>query len=528
MNRIWEDWSDWNDEKQKAFQEHVAKEQARMDAHYPVKPWGGKQVPPEEWPFDELSYREPEGTTADGIDYWHTTYRKEPRRVRCTPYDQWEHDDYGAPMGLRRGDMDIDPMMFIPETAEDIQDAIPLLLEVGERSKKPLPTVRNAEIIMKMDPRVKLRHDTRADQIQFDAEPPWPDDITGARVHGEWGPHVIDEDITSFRVWLDGEYGLKLSKADAWDAIQKTAKNNASDPVKEYLKGLEWDGVERLPQFCTKYFGAEDNEYTQQIGTKWMISAVARVFVPGCQVDHVLVIEGDQGLGKSSALRTLAVKPSWFVDHLPDLHHKDAKEAIQGPWIIEMAEMSVATRAEQNLLKNFLTVTVDRFRPSFGRTSKDHPRRCVFAATTNMDAYLKDETGGRRWWPFAAKRIDVAAIKADRDQLWAEAVARFQRNEPWWLADQNAVELAQKAQEERYERDPWYDAIEDWLAKTDEHVTTELVLTLCVKMDLDKINSVHKKRVGGVMRALGWRPKSVRVNGRVMRRWVNGQENMPW
>ena len=176
------------------------------------------------------------------------------------------------------------------------------------------------------------------------------------------------------------------------------------------------------------YFHVEDSEYVRAIGSRYLISAVARIYEPGCKVDHMLVLEGPQGKQKSEALRTLAINDDWFTDRLSHLASKDAVLETAGVLLVEIAEMDALTKATSSAIKSFLTRRHDRFRPPYGKHTINLPRQCVFAATINppVGGYLKDPTGARRFWPVACRgMIDRDGLEKVRDQLWAEAVHQF-------------------------------------------------------------------------------------------------------
>ncbi|MCZ7641875.1 MAG: virulence-associated E family protein [Pseudorhodoplanes sp.] len=237
--------------------------------------------------------------------------------------------------------------------------------------------------------------------------------------------------------------------------------------MREYLDGLEWDGTTRLDRWLTTYLGAADSVYVRAVGARWLISAVARIYVPGCQADCALILEGPQGIRKSSALAALA-RP-WFTDRLSELGSKDAAIETRGVWIIELAELDTMSRAEVGTIKAFMSRRQDRFRPPYGKRLVDLPRQCVFAGSINPEGgYLKDATGGRRFWPVVCGTIDLNALERDRDQLWAEARDRFRRHEPWWLETRELDALAAEQQAERYQGDAWDDLIRTYLTHETE------------------------------------------------------------
>jgi predicted P-loop ATPase len=266
------------------------------------------------------------------------------------------------------------------------------------------------------------------------------------------------------RLWFKAhEMGFKPARDFWYRFLSDLARQRSFHPVRDYLRGLKWDGVERLPTWLVVHLGAKDTPFNRAVGTCWMIGGAARVMKPGCLMKNVLVIEGPQDLGKSKAFGILAVRQEYFTDHLSDLSRKDALEETLGKWIIEFAEFDAMRRAENNRLKSFLATLVDHFRPSYERKARDFPRQWVGVATINPGGtgYLKDETGNVRFWPVECavgwpegQKIDAETLMAVRDQLWAEATCRYDRGEKWWLADAEIEKEQREAAAERLEDDP--------------------------------------------------------------------------
>jgi predicted P-loop ATPase len=257
------------------------------------------------------------------------------------------------------------------------------------------------------------------------------------------------------------------------------ARDNGFHPVREYFEGLRWDGTPRLDTWLIDYFHADDTPYVRAIGPRWLISSVARIYEPGCQADHVLVLEGPQGKQKSTALRTLAVKDEWFTDRLSNLSSKDAIQEVAGVLIIELAELDILMRTKPAAYKAFLSRRYDRFRPVYGRHMVLWKRQCIFGGTVNPTAdgrYLNDLTGARRFWPVTCRgRIDIDALRRDRDQLWAEAVVRYRRGDPWWLETEALERLAEAEQQARIAVDPWLPSIRDWLGDRTDVAISEVL-----------------------------------------------------
>ena len=309
----------------------------------------------------------------------------------------------------------------------------------------------------------------------------------------------------------------KISKDVAHQAVEIRAHECRFHPVRDYLEALEWDGVPRLASLFSAYFGSDDTEYARAIGVMFLISMVARIIEPGCKADYLPVIEGPQGTLKSAACRILG--GPWFSDSLPDITAgKDASQHLRGKWLIEVSEMHAMGRAEATQLKAFITRQVERYRPSYGRMEVIEPRQCVFIGTTNKDSYLRDETGGRRFWPVKTGTINTEALERHRDQLFAEAVARYRDGSRWWPEKDFEQQHIIPEQAARYESDVWEEKIAPYLA-TQQRVTIGQVAKEALGIiEVGRIGTSDTRRIAGVLEHLGWRRRP--KDGRGKRWWT--------
>jgi putative DNA primase/helicase len=349
-----------------------------------------------------------------------------------------------------------------------------------------------------------LAMDRFSHRIAKRREPPWHSDSV------EWS----ETDAVLLRVYLAERYSASFSLQNVEHAVVHVASKSTVHPVHDYLESLEWDGQPRLDTWLAFYLDAihyassSQLEYIYLVGRLWLIAAVARVYEPGCKFDNVLILEGDQGVGKSTALGILA--GAWFMDTPFRIGDKDAYQALPGNWIVELAELENFSGVESSRAKAFFSSATDTFRPSYGRRTQEFRRQCVFAGTTNQLEYLKDSTGNRRYWPVRCHRLLRDELIEDRDQLWAEAFKAYRagsvyhvpRGDPLWA-------VIEDEQRSRELGDPWETAIARWLDAPDqflfESFTLHDVLERALGVDTHSMHRRdHATRVGSILHRLGY------------------------
>lgn len=365
---------------------------------------------------------------------------------------------------------------------------------------EPLRCPENIEMILEEDPRW-------AGRIQLD---------TFAGVLSLEGERASDEDVTRLRTWLSRVYGLIVPDVELHHMLADIARRHPCHPIREYLDGLAWDGQYRLSDWLSIYFGVESTSYVRAVARAWLISAVARVYQPGCKVDTVPVLIGAQGAMKSSALRVLASDP-WFTDSSFDVHDKDAFLTISGSWFIEVPELDAFSRRENAAIKAFLSSRVDKYRPPYGRIAIQRPRQCVIVGTTNHETFLSDVTGTRRYWPIVVRTIDLVALERDRDQLWAEAVCAYRDHEPWWLSPEMEQER-EVVSEEHVIVDAWEESIADWVEGRRDVTIVEIAHGTLGLVGLATITRAVETRIGTILHRLGWRVHRPHRGQRIYRR----------
>lgn len=386
-----------------------------------------------------------------------------------------------------------------------------LLIKSHGKDPHPLPLLANCLIALRMAPEWKdvlcWNEFTHVVQIRPGSRTPW-----GKTANHDW----TDNDDRLTAEWLQ-QHGVQAKTTLASEAVLTVAAENGINPLIDFLNPLEWDGWPRLTMWLTDYLGVEETPYSRAVGRAWMISAVARAYQPGCKADHCLILEGKQGLKKSTALKALAGDALFSDSTVRDLGSKEAAILCDGVWIIEFAELEGIMSNPRGVqsVKAFISKTEDRYRPHYGKHAISVPRQCVFAATTNEDEYMHD-TENRRFWPVHCTKARVEAIARDRTQLWAEAVHAYRdQDEEWWLPA-HIEKQARMQQHDRLNADPWHDTIIEWACKRDD-VSTEEILTICMKKDITTWTRAEQMRVAHILRSAGF--VRYRMGGTGNRRW---------
>lgn len=317
------------------------------------------------------------------------------------------------------------------------------------------------------------------------------------------------DDITHVRHYLQDKIGLKsVTKADVKDAIEMVAWQRKRHCARELVQSVVWDDEPRLDTWLMTYLGAvvskaQPLDYLLAAGRNCLLSMVARIVSPGCQVDTMMVLEGPQGGGKTSALRVLG--GDYYRVALESMTQKDFLQALRGAWLIEIAELSATSKADVERVKVIVSTPSDPYRPSYGAYTLTYPRQCIFIGTTNRDDYLLDETGGRRFHPVRCGVIDLAALARDRMQLLAEAWVRVARGEAWHLMPTTTTTV----QATRRVEDVWQRTVLDYL-RGKEDVTIAEVLIHGIKCRESDMSEADSRRMGRILRGIGWGRRTIR------------------
>jgi predicted P-loop ATPase len=381
-----------------------------------------------------------------------------------------------------------------------------------------IPNLHNAMIALAEAPQLAFlfAYDLMEQAIVVEGRPPLVAGQDGPEHDGPFPRLLADTDVIQVQAWLQEQALPRIARPTIHDAIARRGADRAFHPIREWLLSLEWDGEIRLNTFLVDYFGCENTPYIRVIGLMFMISLVARVMDPGCQMDYLMVLEGDQGALKSSALKILGDR--WFSDALPDIHNsREASQHVRGKWIVEISELAAIIKADPERFKSFITRREEIYLPRYARNEVHELRQFVPFGTTNKQdqGYLGDETGNRRVWPARVGLVGpirLDRLAEDRPQLFAEAFHRYSEGAAWWPTPELEALLIKPEQDARFETDPWEDDVLEYCHnKTPERdgVTrvqvSEIARNALHAEATFHVGTRHQRRIAAILVRNGWR-----------------------
>jgi predicted P-loop ATPase len=463
---------------------------------------------PNDWDYDgwiKMGYALRNGLGADGLDVWLAYSKTYAGNDEAVTKDKWKSF-------ANRRRITVATLFYWARKNgwRPPQEDWKRGLKMTEKDT-PRAILANAIIALRQSPDWigSLSHNPFTLETSLDAAPPWH---TGS----DWVQRVwCEHDDLCLAFWMQNQ-GIVVDPNKAAQAVEMVARDRIVHPVLDYLDGLHHDGVTRVGAWLTDFLGAEATDYHKEVGRAMLIAAIARIRDPGCKVDTVPILEGPQGAMKSTAMSKLF--HPWFSDELADLGSKDAAMQMSGIWGIELAELDAMNRAAVSRTKAFISRRVDRYRPPFGRRVIERERPCVFWGTTNADGYLKDETGGRRFWPIKIGIIDVTGLAANRDQLWAEAQELYRTGSPWWIKDRAVQVAAEEQQKDRYQGDVWDAAIAAYVARMGDRDVTVVDILDDLGVPIERAGQAEQNRVARSLMHLGLTRRQRRTGA--TRQWV--------
>jgi len=403
-----------------------------------------------------------------------------------------------------------------------------LELKLGSKGEI-LPRTYNLSVILENDTKWQgvIAYNDFRQRIEKRIDPPYKGKI------GDW----MDKDTVETRVWLDQNKDVNFSKGDIDQVVMMIAHRKSYNPAQDALRAMadQWDNQSRINSWLVDYLNAECDDsnrvYLSEIGSCWLKGVAARVLMPGCKRDDVLVLKGEQGFRKSTAASVIAdaIHPNSFTDTLPDLKSEEVKLALHGMIIVEFAELAAINKSEIEVIKNFVTSQVDHVRGKYAHYYGDYPRTASFIGTTNDETFLKDPTGNRRWWPVKiASAIDTDLLRSVIRQLLGEAAYRVITGEPWHVTNLEAHRQATAIRQDSFQDDVWKDDCIDAFhrlgGKIDHIQTADILREMGIKIELH--SKVAETRIGQIMRSNGHEYKQVKRRKVNRRAWVSSTVNV--
>lgn len=409
-----------------------------------------------------------------------------------------------------------DPVVAFQKTSVELTDTQELQNQFDKyKTGGYKPTFRNAVLFLKNEIGVqgKFSLNEFTERIDIKGRVPWEGERTNRYME------VDDREVENIRLYLAQKYGgVEFSTQTIWKAVDLVGASNRHHPVREHIKRLKWDGVPRLDNWLVDYCGVGDRPLHRQMGRKLVLAMIARIFDPGCKFDYVLILEGKQGIGKSTLCHLLGGE--WYGDAPLDPKDKDSIPYIHSHWIIELSELITVRKAEADRMKNFISRREDDVRLPYARARTKYPRQCVFIGTINPDStgYLTDTSGNRRYWCVWCNWIKYKEFATVRDALLAEAYQVWLKGEKLVLDDDLDWEAREQAAK-READDPWHGIICEWTVANGDvtETTTQDVYRDVLGGTIKTMHTGHQRRIASSLQKLGWIKSSTRYGNKYIK-----------
>jgi len=335
--------------------------------------------------------------------------------------------------------------------------------------------------------------------VEFRKKPPWVAD-----------KKLNENDLIQLKYYLAYTHNAEYSKQLLEEGVVVIAQERPYHPLLNYLDKLKWDGAERLDYWLIKICGAVDNVYTREAGRKTICGAIKRAYEPGCKFDYMLLLEGEQGIGKSTLINILAGQ--WYLDTSLNTNEdkKEIVDQMRTAWIIEISDLAGFRKSDVEHLKHFLSDQSDRVRMPYAHRAEDFPRQCIFIGTHNPSGnneYFKDDTGNRRFWPVECTRIDLGLMREWRDQLFAEAIVRYKAGEEIYISNKESLAVLSDLHESREVVTPLNEMIDEYIVDKN-FVNAREVIRLVFGLDPGRMTFTELRSkctvIGIYMKKLRW------------------------
>lgn len=405
--------------------------------------------------------------------------------------------------------------------AEDVESVSGTLAAVYERIG--VATTKDGAAICNADAALRV----------IEGIPEFKDLVWFDEFHGKFYTSWQSEKPQEWTSYHDGELMLfmqrflgmrKIGLEHIKAAVNSFAMKRVKNEPRDWMAGLKWDGKLRINDFMHDVYGVTKTGYSLAVSKNFWIGMAARVFHPGCKLDNMVVLEGGQGIGKTTSLEIIG--GPWFTDMKETISKTDFFMCLQGKLVIEIAELDSFGKADVTRIKQIITSRVDRYRSPYGHRPQDNPRMCVFVGTTNETQWQRDHTGGRRFWPITCRHFNLETLRKNRDQYFAEAVQRLKDGEDWYeTPHQETLE----EQEARRHSDEWEDIVRDYIQGGVQGVliretSIRDIAVNCLRIDAGKLDMLLQRRIGKVLNTIGWEKKQVFRNGTTQKIWVPMEE----